>query len=1108
MPFFLNLKGYIAVNLFTPIPYNMRVFIKKYLLFFISVLFFQTIFSQPVIQSFTPASGSIGSIVTITGSGFSSTASNNIVYFGAVKAAVNYATLTSINVTVPAGASYELITVTTNNLVAYSDEPFIITFPGAAPVFASGLFKTRKDFAIAYEDPDSGYSFEFCNVDLDGDGKPEMVSANTSANSISVLRNTSSVGKLSFDVNRDFVTGSAPFSIDHGDFDGDGKQDIAVINSQSKTVSIFKNISTPGVISLATKIDINLGEEGFTDISIGDVDVDGKTDFVICGHNAQNISVYKNIGALGNISFAPQLNIKTGYGYEKVAVRDLDKDGKPDITSTFWGYSDYKIVVLRNISTPENISFDNPNQFNTGNGPYDIAIGDLDGDGKPDIALADNQAYTFSVLRNTSATGSISFDENIGFYVGRFPHGVAIGDIDGDGKPDMAVSNNEHYGYTVSIYKNNSSIGLIDFAGKVDLTTKGEPMGVSIADMDGDGEPEIEAIGGDASVMSVFIRCASVEINKQPVDTIICTRGNASFKIGTTDTAGHQWQADKGSGWNDLIDDSIYTGVNSNELHVSGITNQMNGYQYRCSVGNKCGVTFSSPAKLIVSTALPPSLQINADNTSVCKGALVKFTALPTNGGADPSYQWKKNNVNAGSNSNTYADSNFVAGDIINCILTSNAPCVSTNNAKSNDIVMMVSNQAIPQIFIAASSNNICFGTSVTFKAATSAEGSAPSYQWTKNDINVGSDSSVYIDSTLNNGDVIKCTLTSDFNCGITKAVSKEIVMIINPLITASISVTASQNNICPGTTVHFSASTSNEGLNPVFNWIKNGFNVGNNSAGYSDNNIAEGDIISCTLTLNATAGCLTSSVVTSNAVTINLLKNLPGEVHLGEDKNICQGTNITLNAPSGYTSYLWQNNSTSSSFIATEPGSYNLKAIDACGRVSSDTVLIILNNPPSQFLPADTSICSYEPVVLKSAKNYLQYLWSNNATTPSINISTPGTYWLQVTDNNNCTGRDSIKVSPKNCITGVYIPSAFTPNGDGKNDSFKPLLFGLVKQYEFKIFNRFGQTVFHSKDVGKGWDGMLAGILQTSNVFVWVCIYQLDGQKIIKKTGTVLLLK
>src|SRR5258706_7546293 len=110
--------------------------------------------------------------------------------------------------------------------------------------------------------------------------------------------------------------------------------------------------------------------------------------------------------------------------------------------------------------------------------------------------------------------------------------------------------------------------------------------------------------------------------------------------------------------------------------------------------------------------------------------------------------------------------------------------------------------------------------------------------------------------------------------------------------------------------------------------------------------------------------------------------------------------------------------------------------------------------------------------MVIMTNGSYSSYLWNNNATTPSITISQPGAYWLQVKDGNNCAGRDSILVNPKNCMEGFYIPTAFTPNNDGKNDVFRPMLFGNVIKYKFIIYNRWGEIVFQTSNLNKGWDG------------------------------------
>lgn len=116
--------------------------------------------------------------------------------------------------------------------------------------------------------------------------------------------------------------------------------------------------------------------------------------------------------------------------------------------------------------------------------------------------------------------------------------------------------------------------------------------------------------------------------------------------------------------------------------------------------------------------------------------------------------------------------------------------------------------------------------------------------------------------------------------------------------------------------------------------------------------------------------------------------------------------------------------------------------------------------------------------------------------------------YLLEVTDNNNCKGRDTINVILKECLSGFYIPTAFSPNQDRHNDLFKPLLFGNIVKYHLYIYNRWGHAVFQTSDPTQGWDGNLQGEKQDMQTFVWFCIYQLEGEKEQQRKGTVILVR
>jgi gliding motility-associated-like protein len=228
--------------------------------------------------------------------------------------------------------------------------------------------------------------------------------------------------------------------------------------------------------------------------------------------------------------------------------------------------------------------------------------------------------------------------------------------------------------------------------------------------------------------------------------------------------------------------------------------------------------------------------------------------------------------------------------------------------------------------------------------------------------------------------------------------------------------------------------------------------------------------------------------------------------VSLDHNSFLCIGSNRTLDA-GNFISYSWNTGSSSRTITVNDKGIYSVLVTDNNGCKGNDTTIITgLLPPPSGFLPPDTAICSYGTLVIQSIKNFKDYLWSNNAKISGITISQPGIYWLQVTDDNNCIGKDSVLVNPKDCLKGFYIPSAFTPNNDGKNDVFRPLLFGNIKKYQFTIYNRWSQKVFQTIEPGKGWDGIYTGHQQDTNMFVWICSYQLEGEEPKVEKGTVFL--
>ena len=117
-------------------------------------------------------------------------------------------------------------------------------------------------------------------------------------------------------------------------------------------------------------------------------------------------------------------------------------------------------------------------------------------------------------------------------------------------------------------------------------------------------------------------------------------------------------------------------------------------------------------------------------------------------------------------------------------------------------------------------------------------------------------------------------------------------------------------------------------------------------------------------------------------------------------------------------------------------------------------------------------------------------------------------TYVVQATTVQGCTGTDSLTVFVYKTLPDVYIPTAFTPNGDGLNDIFKPVLAGIKQLAYFRVFDRRGQLLYETKQAGKGWDGTLSGMPQPPGTYVYAARAVDYLGKVLDKKGTVVLIR
>ncbi len=233
---------------------------------------------------------------------------------------------------------------------------------------------------------------------------------------------------------------------------------------------------------------------------------------------------------------------------------------------------------------------------------------------------------------------------------------------------------------------------------------------------------------------------------------------------------------------------------------------------------------------------------------------------------------------------------------------------------------------------------------------------------------------------------------------------------------------------------------------------------------------------------LSASSGC-TALLDTFNVKISNIAFSL------GKDSNACAP--VTLLSPSFAQTRSWQDGSTNATYVAGSTGIYYL-SISNQGCIYTDTISLHITDV-SQHIN-DTLLCREQPVQLTVQANVpagANVLWSDSSKQNTLYIKDTGSYWVTVTDS-LCTGTDTFSVATEFCDCKAYVPNAFTPNADGKNDVFRPVFQPgcPISNYWFAVYNRWGQQVFLSKTIDVGWTGNFNGVYCEIGAYEWLLKY------------------
>ena len=469
----------------------------------------------------------------------------------------------------------------------------------------------------------------------------------------------------------------------------------------------------------------------------------------------------------------------------------------------------------------------------------------------------------------------------------------------------------------------------------------------------------------------------------------------------------------------------------------------------------------------------------------ICQGSTVTFNANPVLPGNAPVYQWYLNGSAAGTNSSSFVPASLNNGDVVTVTMISNAPCAITDTAHSPPYPVVINSQPAPQLSLTSNPADFLCPQQICFFNCSVTNGGAPSYQWYLNGTPSGSNGPVFTAANPSGIMTVYAVVTPSTGCP--PETTDTIVFDIQPILNPDAYITASTNDsLCPGEQLSFTADASDTGEPPEFAWYLNGTFTGNTTSQFSFVPIAHGDEVYVTVTSDYE--CLSPATATSDVYTVNLFSPLQVAIEDGP-LEICSELPLELEySHSGGNSATWtlswEGGGTTfpgNVFIPPATGYYTLTADDECFLPVKDSVFVeVLPLPFSDFIynPENPSIFIPHVQFTNLSTGAIAWNWQLDSVTsatemhPSHDYPVSGDYPVRLVSTNQfgCTDTMIRVIEIENIIT-AYVPNSFTPNGDGIND-----LFGLsgfaTGGYAMSIYNRWGIKIFNSESGYGMWNG------------------------------------